>query len=460
MANEKNPVGASRRIMEGANLAVYTLVTLAIAVSVNYFASRYTRHWDLTPNKKYSLSPQTLKVAKGLNRDVTLYVFDRERGFRERRDLLDQFTAASRRITVRYVDPDRDPSLAKQVGVRSYGSVFVSTGDRHLEASAATEEGISNALIKLLKGQKTVYFEQGHGEPDLDSTEREGYQRVKKEIENENSQVKTLVLLQKLEIPSDCTMLVIAGPRTDLTEMETDAIKKYLNGGGRALFMLDPGVELPNLTKLLGDWGVKLRNDLVIDLNPLAQMFGTGPSMPLIIKYGSSPIVQPVQRMASLFPRTRSLEISKGSATGVTTDSLCETSADSFSVTDFNPNMREVAFRPNKDIKGPLTVAVSATLPSSGGSSVENKQQGRFVALGTSLLAANTYIGFQGNRDLFMNMIEWLSAEEDLISIRPKPPEFQHLNLTAAQMNGLLLRVAAVPLVIIAAAIFVWWGRR
>src|SRR5215471_10932495 len=168
MANEKNPGGTSRRILQGANLAVYTLVALAIAVSANYFASRYTHHWDLTPNKKYSLSPQTQKLLKGLSRDVTIYVFDRERAFRERRDLLDQYASASHRITVRYVDPDRDPSLAKQIGVRSYGSIFVSAGDRHLEASAASEDGISNALIKLLKGQKTVYFIQGHGEPDLE----------------------------------------------------------------------------------------------------------------------------------------------------------------------------------------------------------------------------------------------------------------------------------------------------
>jgi ABC-type uncharacterized transport system involved in gliding motility auxiliary subunit len=460
MANEKNPGGHGGRLLEGANLAVYTLIALAIAVSINYFASRYTRHWDLTPNKKYSLSPQTQKMLKNLSRDVTIYVFDRERAFRDRRDLLDEFTTASRRITVRYVDPDRDPALAKQVGVRSYGSVFVSTGDRHLEASAATEEGISNALIKLLKGQKTIYFVQGHGEHDLENTDRSGYQRVKKEIENENSQVKTLVLLQKLEIPSDCTSLVIAGPHTDYTEPEIATIKKYLSGGGRALFMLDPGVELPNLAKLLSDYGVTLRNDLVIDQNPVAQMFGTGPSLPLIIKYGSSPIVQPLQRMVTLFPLTRSFDISKGSGAGATTDSLCETSPESFSVTDFNPKMREVAFRPNKDVKGPLTVAVSATITNTASTTAENKPQGRFVALGTSLLPANAYLGFQGNRDLFMNMVDWLFAEEDLISIRPKPSESQHLNLTAAQMNGLLVRVGLVPVVIIAAAIFVWWSRR
>src|SRR5215831_15922804 len=116
MANEKNPGGHGGRLLEGANLVVYTLIALALAVSINYFASRYTRHWDLTPNKKYSLSPQTQKMLKNLSRDVTIYVFDRERAFRDRRDLLDEFTTASRRITVRYVDPDRDPALAKQVG--------------------------------------------------------------------------------------------------------------------------------------------------------------------------------------------------------------------------------------------------------------------------------------------------------------------------------------------------------
>jgi len=460
MANEKNPGGTGRRILHGANLAVYTLVALAIAVSINYFASRYTRHWDLTPNKTYSLSSQTQKVVKNLNRDVTIYVFDRERAFKERRDLLDQYIAASHRITVRYVDPDRDPALAKQIGVRSYGSVFVSTGDRHLEANAATEEAITNALLKLLKGQKTVYFVQGHGERDLDNADRNGYQRAKKEIENENSQVKTLVLLQKLEIPSDCTMLVIAGPHSDYAEPEIETIKKYLSSGGRAMFMLDPGVELPNLTKLLAEWSVTARNDLVIDQNPVAQMFGTSPSMPLIIKYGSSPIVQPLQRMATLFPLTRSFDTGKGSGTGTTTDALCETSPDSFGVTDFNPKMREVAFRPNIDIKGPLAVAVSATITNSSSSTAENKSQGRLVALGTSLMPANAYLGFQGNRDLFMNMIDWLAAEEDLISIRPKTSESQHLNLTAAQMNGLLIRVAIVPLLILVAGILVWWGRR
>ena len=447
-----------RKVLEGTNLVVYTVVALALVVLVNWFVDRHNHRWDLTPNKKYSLSPQTTKIIKGLNRDVTVYVFDRERSFRERRDLLDNYEALSPKVKVQYVDPDRQPALAKEYGVRTYGTVIAASGDRHYEAQAATEEGVTNAIVRLLKGEKTVYFLQGHGERDLESGERSGYDHLKKALGTENYQTKTLVLMQKLEIPKDCSLLVIAGPHSDYLPQEIDAIKKYLTEGGRALFLLDPGVQLPDLTKMLAAWNVTVRNDLVIDENPVAQIFGTRPEMPLVIKYGSNPIVKPLARMATLFPLTRSFDLGKEYKAGVTTDSLCETSADSFGIVDFNPNMREVSFRPGKDIKGPLTVAVSGSVSVGAG---DKKKEGRFVAVGTSLLAANAYLGFQGNRDLVMNMVNWLSADEDLISIRPKPPESQQLSLTAQQMRKLLFAgVFGLPLLIIVAGATVWWRRR
>jgi ABC-type uncharacterized transport system involved in gliding motility auxiliary subunit len=119
--------------------------------------------------------------------------------------------------------------------------------------------------------------------------------------------------------------------------------------------------------------------------------------------------------------------------------------------------MREVRYRPERDIKGPLAVAVSGTTTGEG----EEKTEGRFVALGTSALAANNYFQFGGNRDLLMNMVNWLSADEGLISIRPKPPESQQLNLNPQQMRRILyLGVLGLPLLIIGAGITVWWRRR
>ncbi|MCJ7503174.1 MAG: GldG family protein, partial [Acidobacteriia bacterium] len=364
------------RFLEAVNLAVYTAVAVAIVVLANWFVDRHNRRWDLTPNQSYSLSPQTTKVLKELKNDLTIYVFDRESGFRGRRDLLDNYSALTHRVTVRYVDPDRQPSLAGQFGIRNYGTVVVAGGDRHFEAQSSTEEGVTNAIVRLLKGQKTVYFIQGHGERDVDSSDRAGYGRVKKQLENENRQVKTLVLLQKMEVPADCSLLVIAGPRNDFLAQEVETIKKYLTGGGRALFLLDPGMELTNLAKLLADWNVTLRNDLAIDENPVAQLVGASPSMPLILKYGSSPIVQPLARTATLFPLTRSFEVGKEYKAGVSAESLCETSPDSFGVADFDPKVREVRYRAGKDTKGPLSVAVAGTIAGEG----EKKTEGRFVA--------------------------------------------------------------------------------
>ncbi len=455
-----------RRALEGLNFAVYTAVVVAIIVVANVFVNRnYHKRWDLTPDKKFTLSPQTIKILKGLDRDVTIYDFDRQAGSQSQtmRDLLDNYGAQTRRLTVRYVDPVRDPALARELEVRSEGTVIVASGPRHFQAQATDEEGITNALIRLLKGEKTIYFIQGHGERNLDGSQGSDFSDIKTALGTENYQVKTLVLLQKNEIPADATMVVVAGPQKDYLPPEIETLRTFVDGGGRALLMLDPGRELPNLAKLLEEWNVTVRNDLVVDMNPVAQLFGTSPTMPLIVKYGENPIVDPLKRTATLFPLTRSLLIGKEYKTGVVDDSLCETTNESFGVADFNPKMEKVSFRPDKDYKGPLTVAVAGTLnlhgPTEPGGA--KKPEGRFVATGTSLVAANSYLAFQGNRDLVMNMVNWLSAEEDLISVRPKPAENQHLDLNQQQMRRIFfLGVLGIPLLIVVAGVSVWWGRR
>ena len=447
-----------RKVLEGTNTLVYTAVAVAIVVLANWYVDRHNHRWDLTPGQKYSLSEQTKKILKGLTLDVTIYVFDRERGGRGSRDLIDNYKVVTPKVSVRYVDPTRDPALARQYGVRRDGTIIVATADKHFEAQSETEEGVTNSIVRLLKGQKTIYFIQDHGTRDIESADRSGFDRIKKALENENYLTKPIVLAQKLEIPSDCSVLVVAGPKYDFLDQEVEATKKYLAGGGHALLMLDPTADTPNLAKMLGEWNVKVRNDLVIDENPIAQVFGTRPEMPLVIKYGSNPIVQPLTRVATLFPLTRSFEIAKESKAGVSTDSLCETTPDSYGFADFDPKLTNVVFRPGKDIKGPLSVAVSATITAGSG---DSRKEGRFVAVGTSLLATNSFLGFQGNRDLVMNMVNWLSADEDLISIRPKPPESQQLNLTTAQMSRIFFGgVLGFPLLIIAAGFSVWWRRR
>ena len=452
----KDRIGGRRgqQVLTGANFVIYTLIVIALIVLANWFVSNHDKRWDMTPSKKYSLSDQTRKILKDLNKDVNILVFDQQRRFGERRDVLEMFAKNSQRLKVKYIDPDRQPTVAKEYGIRTYGTIVVASGDRHMEAQGDTEEGITNALVRVLKGQRSACFIQGHGERNLEGKDREGYDKIKTGLGTENYQTQSLMLMQKMEIPADCTMVIIAGPQNDYLPPEIDVIHKYIQGGGRALVMLDAGVALPNLAKLLSDWNVNARNDLVIDQNPVAQLFGTSPAMPIIVKYGANPIVQPLSNHATLFPLSRSFEI--GKAPGGSSEALCDTSAESFDVADFNPKMEKVEFRPGKDLKGPLTVAVAGTVPGQG-----DKKEGRFVALGTSLIAANGFLTFQSNRDFIMNAVNWLSADEDLISIRATPPEAQHLNMNAQQMGRFLyLGVFGVPLLIILIGASVWWQRR
>ena len=302
---------------------------------------------------------------------------------------------------------------------------------------------------------------QGHGERNIDGASRDGFQNLKTELDNESYKVKTLMLLQKDEIPADCEVLVIAGPQHDYLPPEITTISKYLEGGGRALIMLDAGTSTPNLDKMLAGWGITVRDDLVVDLNPVARLLGTTPVMPLIVKYGNNPIVEPLQNprtVATLFPLTRSFAISTDAKGGATPEMLCQTSDASFGVEGYKPSMQEISSRPGpNDVKGPLTVAVADTLGSTDG----KKNQGRIVVTGTSLVGANAYLGFQANKDLVMNMVNWLSAEESLISIRPKPKEQQTLDLNQRQMGRLLyLGVFGLPLAIILVGAGVWWRRR
>ncbi len=226
---------SGQQVLTGANFALYTLIVIALIVLVNWFVNNHDQRWDMTPNKKYSLSEQTRKILKELSQDVTIYAFDQERNFGERRDVLGMYASASNRVKVKYVDPDRQPALAKEYGVRSYGTIVVAAGDRHMEAQGDGEEGITNALVRVLKGQRTACFIQTHGERNLDSTERDGYDHFKKQLGDENYQTETLPFLQKMEIPKDCTMAIIAGPQNDYLPPEIDVIHKYLQDGGRVL---------------------------------------------------------------------------------------------------------------------------------------------------------------------------------------------------------------------------------
>ena len=451
----------ARQTRYAAYAAIYTLVVIAVVIVANVLADRHNKSFDSTSNKRYSLSDQTAKIVKGLKQDATITYFDQSTRFRAGKDLLDQYANLSPKVKVEFVDPDKNPTLAREAGIRTLGTAVVQVGAKREEAKSMTEEGITGAFIRDLKNNtRTVCFVTGSGEHQVDSSDREGLSQFKELLSKDNYESKSIDLLQKAEVPSDCTTLVVAGPTRNYEQPEVEAIKKYVESGGRAFLMLDPPLKLrrseiaPNdsLTSLLESWGVTMNKNLILDLNPMGQLAGLGPQVALVTSYSSQPIVNEMKGTATGFPLSRSMDIKNADKTNV--QKLFDSSSGSLATTNLSSG--EVSVNDPKNMKGPLTIAAAGTY-----STGKENSQGRFVVVGSSSWAANSFINFNGNTDLALNTINWLASDEDLISIRPKQREDRRITMTRAQLNWVRATSQFVlPLIVVVAGISVWWKRR
>lgn len=451
---------AARQARYGATAVLYTVVVLAALVLVNWLANRYNKTVDTTSNKRFTLSQETQKIVKNLKTDATITYIDKASGFDQAKGMLDRYRNLSPKIHIQYIDYMKQPTLARSYGVRFPGTAYVEIGPRREEAKAVTEEGITGAFVKDLKGVRKVCFVNGSHERSLDDTDSNGLSGFKSLVERDNYQGQAVTLIDKTAVPSDCTVLVIAGPQSDYTPNEVTAIKNYVQNGGRALFLLDPPLDFgrehiaenTGLLDLLKSWGVTEDNDLVLEENPVGQLFGVGPEIPLISNYESQPIVNDLKSTVTGLPITRSMEVKNTDKT--TVDKLFSTTNRAIATTRLNTNEVNPADPNNK--KGPFVLGAAGTYNTG-----KPNNPGRFVVIGTSGFLTNNMLGFNANRDLALNTINWLSSDEDLISIRPKEAEDRRLNVTQRQMNLFFyFDLLAIPLLIIAGGVSIFLKRR
>lgn len=451
----------ARQTKYAAYATTYILLVVTAVVVANILADRFNKSYDATSNKRYSLSDQTARIVKGLKQDATITYFNQSTRFQEGRDLLDEYKNLSPKVKVEYVDPDKNPQAAREAGIRDFGTAVVQIGAKREVAKSMTEEGITGAFIRDLKSStRTVCFVSGSGEHQINDSDHGGLSRFKDLLGKDNYQSKTISLLQNAEVPNDCTTLVIAGPTKNYEQPEVDAIKKYVESGGRALFMLDAPLKTGRseiadndaLSGVLQSWGVTIDKDLILDLNPIGQLVGTGPEVALVTSYESQPIVNEMKGTATGFPLSRSLEIKNGDKTSV--QKLFDSSSTSLATS--NLSSAAVSVNDPKNRKGPLTIAAAGTYNTG-----KENSQGRFVVVGSSSWLANGFINFNGNNDLALNTINWLSSDEDLISIRPKEREDRRITMTRAQLSW--VRATSqflLPGIVVVAGIGVWWKRR
>ena len=497
-----------RHARYGSMAAASTLAALGILVSVNYIAAKQNRRWDLTAARQFTLSDQTVRILEALDDPMAIAVFGRDDDFDRFRSRLVEYEDVSPQISVRYIDIDKEPIETRQYDIQSYGTVVFEYGGRVERVIADKEQELTNALIKAVEGEaQTAYFVEGHGEKDIRSAERDGYNAVASALEADNFAVETIVLAQEADVPENAGVVIVAGPMTDFLPGEVDAVERYLDAGGKALFLVDPpatvdAAQLPNLSALLADWAIELGNDVVVDVSGMGQLLGTDASVPIAASYPDHPITERFSFITA-FPLARSIAATPGGVGDRMAEPFVETSARSWAESDIDRLIDggEVELQEDQgDRPGPIVIGLAVAAPvsvstdpaaqtdapaeadgpsdseapaDSGAAESANPPDGssgdadapareaRVAVIGDSDFAANFGLGIQGNRDLFLNTVNWLAQQENLVAIRPREPEDRRITLTLDQQQRILwLSILFLPGVVFGAGVYSWWQRR
>ena len=468
---------AGRQARFGTLAAASILVVFAILAAINYLSTRHNKRWDLTAAHQFSLSDQTKKVLQDLKEPVKIRVFARSDDFQRFRDRLDEYAYQSKQVSTEYIDPEKRPGVAQQLGVTALGTVVIEYKGRNEKVNSEGEQELTNALIKVIQGrQPKVYFTQGHGEKDTVSADRGGYNAIVAGLTSGNFVVDKVVLAQQGAVPDDADVLVIAGPKTDFLAPELDAVKAYLTKGGKVLVLLDPVLKVDQpqpagLQALLKDWGIEAGNDIVLDVSGMGRLsLGTDESVPVAASYPAHPITENFN-LITAYPLARSMSPVEGSVNGHTAQKIVETSKSSWAETNLKSlTGGQPAKQDEGDEPGPVTLASAVSAPATvtpapktAAKEGDNPKpaETRIVAVGDSDFASNGALGVSGNRDLFLNTVNWLAQQENLISIRPRDPEDRRITLTADQERRIFyLTVLIVPGLVLLAGVQTWWRRR
>ncbi|MBX2812893.1 MAG: GldG family protein [Myxococcales bacterium] len=448
------------------------LIALEVAMAVgvlgggfviNWLSAQNPIEWDLTEDGIYSLRPQSVAVAKRLNKTITIYAFysrgENTRGILEQ--AIELYSLYTTQIDLKFINPDQAPAqLLKRFDINSRSTRIVFSDESsgsYTKIKHPTEEAITNALIQVAeKRQKKAYFVTGHGEPDIKDQTTDGYLSAATLLGNEGIVVESLALVNLSDVPDDASVVVIAGSQSPLLPNEAAAANVFLDRGGRMLVLVEPG-HAHGLDNLLRSYGVAVEEHMIMDENPASKALGFGLDAPMIRKYEPHPITDVMGNAFTMFFRARSLRpIEKLARINPTVLIRTEASAWAESnwqnATDFSKD--------ENDVEGPVAMAIAVTKRTSTHPS-RLTEQARLVVVGDHHFASNRFSTIRGNIDFFVNTVNWLVGDEDRITIRPPKKTGDRLPLTERQQYGIMFfTVNLLPLVIIGVGFSVWAVRR
>lgn len=453
------PFLTGRTVRYASHATVTSILFGLILVLVYWVSLQHNQEYDLSETGMFTLSPQTIQLLEGLDQPVQVIGFFQMGDARRNRaeDYLKRYRRYTDKLTYEFHDPNVEPALAQSFALSDYGLVFVS-GSRQQETAQVDEQSITGALVRVTSGEtKRLYFITGHGEHSIYDSQAEGYSTIRQALENGNYLLDTLNLASSPAIPQEATILVLAGADRPLSPTEGQLLTGWVASGGKLLALVDP-MEPAVLDSLFQQYGLLLHDDFVVeDYNNSLVTLGTAgltPQVvaPLIVQYPFHEITRGLNGYQSFYPFARSIGIESPEQENRVVSPILTTSSGSWGETDLEQTAQP-HYNAGQDRSGPLHIGAAA----------EDYETGtRLVLIGNAGFITNQNVSPEmANMDLFLNAVDWLAEEEELISIRPKPPANRRLFLTSFQVTiTLLTSLILIPLSVLAAGLGVWWQRR
>lgn len=483
----------SKKFKYGGYAVGMTILAIGLVVIFNVglssLANKVDLKADLSQNKMFSLTAQTEKVLKAVDKDIHIYTtYTPGAEDKDVQEILNKIKALNGHITVENHDPDRDPrfmaTFTKTGETIAAGSVIVSdaegklfkvladsdlyayTYDENYNASRSqnkTEGAVTQAVNYIVSGYiPMAYIVQGHGEATQASLSA-----VQQVLETDNYKVETINIASNPDTIKAGDVVMFFAPKTDLLDAERDTLKKLMDKGGRFYFLFDPTTidvsKMPNFASLLDLFAIKLKQGMIFEDNASYRYSQyAGVLVPKLQSHASTDVLLSSSTTAPvLIPYAGALELPDvAPESSMTITSLLKTSSQSY--LKANPDLTNQNYDYTKadgDEEGPFNVAVAVDKKID--SDVANNVR-LVVVYNASFIADANYMYSTSNFDFFLNTSAWMRNADKDIFVRPKTLTGSAL-IFHSQMEQTLVAVfssALIPLLLLAAGIYVYLRRK
>ncbi len=451
--------------------SIFYILFVVIIGLLGYLSKTYHKSFDITQNQRNSLHQTTQDLLKKITKPIKLiaYVPDDAVVHSSLKELIEKYRKHNKAIQLEFVNPDLDPIRAKQDGIEYSGQLLIKLGDKSEAVSSVDEQTMINVLQRLSREEaRLVIFLEGHNEASPLEEKSNGISKLATVLEKKGFLLQPHNILRTQSIPESASFVIIAAPKKDFLEAEVKIISDYLKRGGNLLWLHEP-VDLHGLDDIEQQLGVELQQGTLLDANQaLQEMLGIKhPAAIAVIDYGQSELTKDLSAH-TLFPFATSINKDQEiKDSGWKYQPILSTLVTSWLESgDIQGNVK---FDDDADKPGPLDIGMIVTREIPESDATENNSvdkpekkntEQRVVVLGDSDFMRNSYIGQGSNLDFASNIFNWLSTDDDLLSIKASISPGNSLSLSNAGRVALASLWLGLPLMLLVLGVFRWMRRR